>query len=207
MKFALLVDNKVAMRGDGSSVAVIYNNLTGVNSPWEGDSVEGLAKYRRFMGQHLFSNEDAFAEGTQVALVALPSDTIATYRIGDSDPVRVTSETVGEGHGGFASLGEKYPEPIASKYSTQDPIEAYSGRFDDYRYAGPKVKTTVRGTAAQHFCVYEEPEHRLLQDFQSREGRKAFDDAVLFAEQRGLPWQVSGGAEVFDPTTGQLWSL
>jgi hypothetical protein len=55
--------------------------------------------------------------------------------------------------------------------------------------------------------VYAEPDHQVLQEFQSLRGREAFDNAVLFAEQRGLPWQVSGAGEIFDPASGQLWSL
>ena len=207
MRFALFVDNRLAMRGDGSSMAIIYNNLIGVNAPYGDETPEGLDAYRRFMGNRLFSNENAFAEGTTVTLVSLPITKIATYQIGDTEPLRVTSEMVEEKPGGFALLGDDYPEPIASKYSAKDPIDAHSGRIEDYRYNGPSIKTTVRALAVQHFCVYAEPEHQLLTEFQSKEGRAAFDAAVLYAEERGLPWQVSGGAEVFDPATGQLWSL
>ena len=98
-------------------------------------------------------------------------------------------------------------QPIATKYSAKDPFPAHGGRVEDYHYNGPSIKTIVRASAVQHYCVYAEPDHQLLQEFQSTRGREAFDNAVLFAEQRELPWQVSGAAEIFDPKTGQLWSL
>ena len=73
MRFALLVNNQLAMRGDGSSVAIIYNNLIDVNTPYGDSSEEGLASYRRFMGEELFSNQNTFQPGTEVSLVALPT--------------------------------------------------------------------------------------------------------------------------------------
>jgi hypothetical protein len=207
MRFALLVNNQLAMRGDGSSVAIIYNNLIDVNTPYGDSSEEGLASYRRFMGEELFSNQNTFQPGTEVSLVALPTCVLVSYRIGDPNPVRGTSEIVGEETGGFAHLGKNYPQSIATRYSAKDPVPAHGGRIEDYHYNGPPIKTIVRASAVQHFCVYAEPGHQLLLEFQSTRGREAFDNAVLFAEQRGLPWQVSGAAEIFDPTTGQLWSL
>jgi hypothetical protein len=207
MRFALRVNKQLVMRGDGSSIAIIYNNLAGLNTPYGDDSPQGLETYRQFMSNELLSRPDAFVPGTLLELVEIPDNVLTSSKIGDPNPDRATSQMTGFGQYGFANLQEGYPEPIATKYSAKDPFSAHHGRVDDYRYSGPLIKTEVYAPSVQYFQVYSEPDHVLLKEFKSPVGSTAFDEACLFAEERGLPWKVAGGAEVFDPATNQLWSL
>lgn len=98
-----------------------------------------------------------------------------------------------------------YPPEIVAKYSSRV-FPATMSVSTRARYVGPSIKTEVRALGVQHFGVFEEPETALLREFASKNGGEAFDEAVRFAEERGRPWSVSGGADVFEPATGTRWT-
>lgn len=99
----------------------------------------------------------------------------------------------------------RFPAAIVAKYLAE-PLPAQESGHAASKYIGPAIKTTVRALGVQHFAVYAEPESKRLAEFKSANGPEAFDTAVENAEGRGLPWRVSGGADVFDPATGRRWS-
>lgn len=103
------------------------------------------------------------------------------------------------------TLEGRFPSSISAKY-LGEALPAQMCGHASFQHIGPAIKTTVRAIGVQHFAVYAEPEGKMVAEFKSENGPKAHDLAVAKAEERGLPWMVSGGSDVFEPATGKRWS-
>ncbi len=101
-------------------------------------------------------------------------------------------------------FGRTYPPPIVAKY-LEKVLPATESGPTAFSYIGPKIETLVRAIGVQHFVVLAVPESRQIAEFKSSNGSEAFNQAVMMAEDRGLPWMVSGYSDAFEPTTGRRW--
>lgn len=82
--FQLRRNGDTVLSGDGMSMAVVFNNLTGAN--FTHNSEEQWAGYRAYMSKTYTGTPDAFALGTEIALVTPENDVLAKGRIGDPVP-------------------------------------------------------------------------------------------------------------------------
>jgi len=98
-----------------------------------------------------------------------------------------------------------YPQQIVAKYSA-NVVPATKNGHTSSVYIGPKIETLVRAIGVQHFAVLAMPEAQQIAEFKSANGSEAHAKAVMLAEERGLPWMVSGGSDVFEPASGRRWS-
>jgi hypothetical protein len=126
---SILVNSLWAISGDADSVAIIFNNLIGVNS------LDNLAQYREYMGTEMLDNPTAFADNAVVTVVnTIDGRKIAQYQIGDKDPVRMSTREVMAPNRGVPHLGENYPAEIVSKYhrwieATRPPLKRFCEPF------------------------------------------------------------------------------
>lgn len=104
----------------------------------------------------------------------------------------------------MCDIDKYYPEAVTVRYSKLRPAYLTG---DNYQYAGPHIKTAVHSIGVQHYAIYAEPEHKMLNEFISSDGSDAFNKAVAYADQFNLPWKLSDGADYFDPGSGVIYTV